>query len=243
MDSATLRSLARQYATGILNKENYRKSRGELIQKIVSGEIKVKAIDYLPPLVLEDDVTTETVQRDRTEMRPPSERAKSNENLPVIPDQPIVSKKPMPMGMMLLGGGLVLILIIGVVLFYPKPPGSETDNLAETSANATTESSQANSAAKAGMGEQLIADFLNSKDWKKENMDNFIAAWNALELEERAATANTKRMQRLSSTIYKQFLEAKALSGINSEQAIDKQTNLINFASAIGIVDNRMTLD
>jgi hypothetical protein len=56
-------------------------------------------------------------------------------------------------------------------------------------------------------------------------------------------TNSTKRMQRLHDSIFKQFLEANAMSSINKEKAIIKQKRLIKFAEAIGIDDSRLTLN
>ena len=50
-------------------------------------------------------------------------------------------------------------------------------------------------------------------------------------------------MQRMHDSIYKQFLEEKALSSIDSEKAALKQEKLIEFAKAIGMDDSRLILE
>jgi len=49
-------------------------------------------------------------------------------------------------------------------------------------------------------------------------------------------------MQRLSANIYKNFLEKKALISINPENAKKQLQELIEFAEALDIQDNRMQI-
>ena len=70
MSNKTLRELAKDYARGEIDKDDYRKSRVELITAITAGEVNVKAIDFPPPLMPsgEEAAITETAKRDKTEI-------------------------------------------------------------------------------------------------------------------------------------------------------------------------------
>lgn len=241
MSTTTLRSLAKKYATGHIDKQQYRQSRRQLIHSIIDGDTKVEPIDFPPPLELDDESEMDTIQRDRTEIIPPEKRKKSKP-LPVIEDRSAVTQTSLPAGLIAGGSALVMILVIAVVMFYPKPPGGNTAGPLNTTVNNNTVQT-ADNAEFTKAGEQLIAEFLDNKNWNEQSMQSFIDSWNELSMNEREAAANTKRMQRLSSTIYKQFMEARALASIDANQAVAKQTQLIQFANILGIVDSRMVLD
>ena len=142
---------------------------------------------------------------------------------------------------------IVISLIIAVFLFYPKPPGATPEPISSEQLTITpTNSAQSDAAAVMNTnmaGESLIADFLTEKNWTEDGLDKFITEWSALTYEEQDSAKQTKRMQRMHDSIYKQFLEEKALESIDSEKAIMKQEKLIEFATAIGISDSRLSID
>ena len=241
MTTQTLRGLARDYARGTIDKETYRKSRSALIKDIVDGQVTVKAIDYLPPLASPaDEITTRTIERDRTEIRPQTKPAPKQASAKATPKPQPVPDKKLPWLFIGVSTTVVIILIITVVLFYPKPPNTTTQTIVQ-STNATTLENYDSNVSSAG--EDLIGNFLRQKNWNEESLDNFVSQWTALSAEERLSASQTKRMQRMMSSIYKQFLEEKALASIDSEQAISKQKKLIEFASAIGINDSRLVIE
>jgi uncharacterized membrane protein len=242
MSNQTLRELAKVYAKGEIDKENYRKSRVELITAITEGKVNVKAIDFPPPLMPseEEAAITETAKRDKTEVASPQPKQRPTPNGPSS-EQPSPAKtnKKLPLMFISVSAVIVISLIIVVILFYPKPPGSattETSNEAQaTSAAATVSANMA--------GESLIADFLKQKNWSEASLETFMNSWSTLSQEERDSAKPSKRMQRMHDSIYKQFLEEKALSSIDSEKATLKQQKLIEFANAIGIDDSRLILE
>ncbi len=251
MINKTLNQLANDNATGAIDKEKYRTSRGELIKGIVSGQIAVDTIDYLPPLDMEEDpAVTEPAarERDTTEIvtpppaagkaspAPSPRKASSATSARPVPAQ----TKSFPWAFVLISTAIVILLIIAVVMFYPKPPGAKTETIVATTKQTT---STANTDPTSKAGEDLIGSFLSNKSWTKESMGAFTDSWNALSVDERAATAKTKRMQRFSSTIYKQFLEEKALASIDMDKSRQRQQSLIDFAQSIGIEDARMVIE
>ena len=240
MSNQTLHGLAKDYARGVIDKDIYRKSRTELIKGIVAGKIAVKAKDFAPPLLPtvdeDEEVITETAQkRERMEVSPqptPQRTAETQNKTPQKTNRLLLVYISVCVV-------IVLLLIIAVFLFYPKPPGSvsiETSkDLDKSEITTKTTSSMP--------GESLLAEFLTQRNWNGDSLDKFIDSWNALSQEDRESVKQTKRMQRMNDSIYKQFLEAKALASIDSEKAIMKQQKLIDFAAAIGIYDSRLILD
>ncbi len=243
MSNQTLRELAKDYALGEIDKDNYRKSRAELIKTIIEGKVKVKAIDFPPPLMPteEEAAITETAKRDKTEIiSPPSRQNPSSNGSSSKQQSSAKTNKKSPLMFITISAVIVISLIIVVILFYPKPPGSTSSETIHAS-NKTHVTSATASTSMAG--ESLIADFLTQKNWTEDSLDTFMNSWAALTQEERDSAKPTKRMQRMHDSIYKQFLEEKALSSIDSEKAAIKQEKLIEFANAIGIDDSRLELE
>lgn len=236
MSNQTLRELAKDYARGEIDKDNYRKSRVELITAITAGNVNVKAIDFPPPLMpsKEEAAITETAKRDKTEVVPPSSKKRPTPNESSSTQQPSAkTNKKSPLMFISVSVVIVISLITVVILFYPKPPGSASNEATAFAATAITNMA----------GESLIADFLKQKNWTEDSLDIFLNSWSTLSQEELDSAKPSKRMQRMHDSIYKQFLEEKALSSIDSEKAVLKQEKLIEFAKAIGIDDSRLVLE
>ena len=244
MSNQSLRELAKDYAKGEIDKDDYRKSRVELITAITAGKVDVKAIDFPPPLMPSEEETaiTEAPKRDKTEVVPSSSKKRPPANGSPTNQQPPAERKKTPLVFISVSAVIVISLIIVVILFYPKPPGSTTTETSNASDNAQAATAVATASTKMA-GESLIADFLTQKNWTEDSLDSFLNAWSALNQEDRDAAIPTKRMQRMHDSIYKQFLEEKALSSIDSEKAAMKQQKLIKFANAIGIDDSRLILE
>lgn len=247
MSRQTLRELAKDYAKGVTDKSTYRKSRTELIQGIIAGNIEVKAIDFIEPLRPSSDSDEDITQgRDRdfetTQITSPGEvtpkpKAETVSTLSSSETRNVAKKNKSNHVFIIISIVFVIALIIAVVLFYPKPPESNTPQISKISVTSAQTSSVSSAA------EVLIGKFLNEKDWSDKNLNVFVNSWTALAEEERFAAIQTNRMQRLKGTIYDQFLKAKALASIDTEKAIEKQQKLIDFASAIGIDDSRLVID
>lgn len=241
MSRQTLRGLAKDYAKGVIDKDKYRKSRTDLIQGITAGKIEVKPINYIQPLRPSDnsdDDITEGRNRDgeTTQITSP-DQVSAKPKAEVTPSTPVKAKKVTNKNksnhvFIIISIVFVLALIIAVVLFYPKPP--ETNS----SANLATDTARVST-----VGEVLIGKFLNEKDWSDKNLKKFVESWTALSQEDKNAVIDTNRMQRLKATIYDQFLKGKALESIDAEKAIEKQQKLFDFANAIGIIDSRLLIE
>lgn len=244
MSNQTLRELAKDYARGETDKESYRKSRTELIKAIIEGTVAVKVIDYPPPLIPSEDeaAITEAPKRDKTEIVSPSSKKRpARREPPAHPHSLSQTKKESPLIFILVSAAIVVSLIIAVILFYPKPPGATTSVAARISNKTQAPALSANTIDMAG--ESLIADFLSQRNWTNDSLDTFLDSWSSLTQDARDSAKSGKRMQRMHDSLYKQFLEEKALSSIDSEKAALKQQKLIEFAAAIGIDDSRLVLE
>ncbi len=251
MSKQTLRGLAKDFAKGAIGKDVYRKSRTELVQGIIAGKISLTSIDYEAPLKPTNELEsaiTEGIKRDKTEITSPQQTRKPKSNsVPPPVKQNVSSKKnkKSPFIFILVSFIIVLSLILTVILFYPKPPESETVKISVSSDNktVTVDDMTATTIDESAAGETLMANFLSENSWDEESLDKFIASWSELTAAERNSANQTKRMQRMNDSIYKRFLEGKALASIDIDKARVKQQQLIEFAYALGINDSRLTLD
>lgn len=246
MSTQTLRALAKDYARGSIDKDSYRKARGELIKNIMNGSIAVKAIDFEPPLRPNSEIEeaiTEGIDRDKTQITAPRAATKPtpSQPAPVKKQNVSASQKKSPLIFILVSSAIVLLLIIAVFLFYPKPPTTTSVNVTASDKSATT-SALANSNI-SNEAETLLANFLRANSWHESSMNDLVQAWSNLSEENKNSVTNSKRMQRLKDAIYKQFLEAKALSSIDNEKAMMKQKMLMEFANTIGINDSRLIIE
>jgi hypothetical protein len=252
MSTQTLRDLAKSYAKGTIAKESYRKSRTDLIKNIIAGDVIVKDIDYEGPLRPSNDIEeaiTEGIERDKTQITGPRQSSEPKKSPSPVTTGGITKKdKSSSLIFIFISVAIVLILILAVILFYPKPPESiqiETQSNINSTANsiASNVTGSTEGSTNTAVAETLLGSFLAEKNWSEANMDKFLQSWAEITLEEKSSVVETKRMQRMKSSIYKQFTEAKALASIDSDKARMKQQKLIDFATTLGIDDSRLVLD
>lgn len=239
MINKTLSDLAEAYANGDIDTSTYRKNRSELLREIVAGHVPVEPIDYLPPLEIEEEAAvTQPMARETTQLLGQSvPRGNLSDAIETtMPPDHNKSYKMLYIGVSIL---IVILLIVAVIMFYPEPPSAQKK--AQALPSATVENSVNADLAKPG--EAIITDFLQENVWDDGALDAFLQQWKALDYEQQVAASSTKRMQRLSSEIYRRFLEEKALASIDSEKALSRQQKLIDFASEIGIKDTRMSIE
>lgn len=237
----TLRQLARAYAEGELDKDNYRENRGELIAGILAGDIQVPEHEDLPPVrPRPDDATVEQA----TERRLPKKKVTAPPTPALDPPPPPAQPREdtgEPRRFALIAGIVAACLIIvALLIFYlggATGPGGAAEDA--TSFNSTP----APGSATATPGQKLIASFLRDRTWTDQRLSRFVDDWHALSDEEKNAVAGTVAMGQLTNAIYKQLLEEQALSGLkNGEAALERQRQLVEFAHRIGIEDPRIAL-
>jgi hypothetical protein len=171
MSKQTLRELAKDYAKGTIGKENYRKSRTELIQNIISDKVAVKPIDYVEPLKPPsnvDDAITEGINRDRDTTKIASQNNQKPES---VSSSVAHIKKPekntkSPNIFIIVSIIIVLFLILAVFLFYPEPPDATVVDSSDNSSSVTNSPSAIESSA----SNSVSADTLIRKFPKREKL-------------------------------------------------------------------------
>lgn len=264
MAQKTLREFAKEYAKGTLSKEAYRKSRADLLEGILAGEIPVWVNTYPAPIVFHGsgekrEITQRRGRRNRADgsgdeqneitriVTEPDEVSDSFPSAPravPIPPAPAAPvSRPVPMAGMIAG---VVLVALAAVAYLAARPGETPAPGAGSAQSAATEVPSATASARAPADRaapDLIKRFLEQKNWTDAGMDAFLSEWQSLSAEQRASAAGSMEMSQLANTIYKKLLEERALSGLGTgEQGMAKQRRLIAFAGEIGIQDPRLTV-
>ena len=234
-----LQELAKEYAQNTIDLESYRKSRSELIKGICAGEIVVKENEYLAPLDnLEEklDDTTENMitqivnqGKDSKAATATSKARPTDQKNSSYPSTGKTGQKTIIIGSLVI---VVLCLIILTILLSPatkeEPPKTILTN------EVVKESSA---------GQNLIVEFMQQKNWTKENLNSFVASWQQLSGQEHEATHASPEMKRLTNAIYRQLLDERALISLGDvENSVANQKMLVNFTERLGIDDKRFTV-
>ena len=236
MTTKTLRALAKEFSLGTTDQATYRKSRSELIEGIVAGEVPVAPIDFLPPLDLDEG--DPTVEAAATMIRP--------EPVAQRPEPPPTPTKETH-HYWLIGSGVVALicLFVLVVLFIKR---DETPLQEPATMQQVTPMQPATSVIEAPTlstgSSNLIEAFLNQNNWTVDSMQQFLADWQKLNLEEQTVGLNSPAISLLRNAIHNQLLEERALLGLSDNATvISKQQALVNFADEIGIIDPRLIVE
>ena len=239
MTNKSLRSLAKDYANGVLSKDSYRNARNELLQGIVSGKFTVAKSEFRAPLQMEDpDIT-----RDKTAiMQAPAEK-KPRPTTEFVPPDPPPSPptSSSPLKLILITSIIATIAVITIIFFYTKPEQQEQETLANTDHQPEISKQQEN---KNNAGHMLFENFLKANNWNDEGLQQFINDWNNLTDVERADTLSSPLKTQMANAINRQLLEERALFNLGGDKAsvIERQRSLVNFADTIGIDDPRLTV-
>jgi len=218
----TLRSLAKDYANGTLEKDNYRKERTVYLEAILAGDVSVR-----------QKQSTASVTQDRSDsvtQRKPNTTQPSTE-----------ATRRFNSKMILLAGGTVLTLIVIIVLMLSSGENenvnpADSEAIVETPAPTRLETTPT-------AAQDLISSFLSSNMWSVSSMDTFLQDWNNLATTDKTDISNTVEFSQLTSSILKKLVEERALSTIgNPETSLEKQRQLVEFAASIGINDPRISL-
>lgn len=160
-----LRELAREYAQNNIDRESYRNSRRKLIQGICTGEIEVKAHEYLAPLETFSEELDDTTENIITEIVRQAKNTKPVAAIPKKPETPQakVELKPAPSPAessagnfkqknILIGAGTIIVLsiLILVILLFPTVEDKPSTNIDRPIVQSSA-------------GQGLIIDFLQQK--------------------------------------------------------------------------------
>jgi hypothetical protein len=243
MTVKTLQALAKDHASGVLDRGSYRKVRDQFFADVLSGKIKVKPIDFRPPVEVED--LDSTMERERTRIQSVSAQKQSQQPSPKpeIPQEikpPVKTAPGFPKMLILVVTILVTISVIIILTLLRKSGETvalNTDNRQIEVLNSIPEVESNEPSA----GEQLIADFLAQNNWSDENLQEFTSEWDFLTTEEQASGLESPLKAQLANAIYQQLLEERALLNLGeSASVLSRQNTLINFASEVGINDSRL---
>ena len=258
MPSKTLRSLAKDHASGVLDKVAYRKARDLLFDGVLTGKITVEPIDFRPPLDIQDLDATMEREREKTQIKnipaqkqsssPTSTQTTTQIQVPVPETAPEKHPGDTPGITVNLILGIAIVVIIGLIIFLALPlifqktgnmTSIDTDNSTATGSDISITENQATEHTTAG--EELIAEFLAQNDWSDNSLQEFKSSWNSLTAEEQADGLASPIKGQLANAIYQQLLEERALLGLgDTASVISRQNTLVNFASEFGINDPRL---
>jgi len=232
----TLRDLAKGYAGGKLDKAKYRAARTAYIESVVSGAVTLLSSQDSGGLA----ATTATDlnlrnSSDKTSMMGSAAYSRSQSN------EGDTGKSGKTKTGLFIGGAALLVVIVAIVIAL-------TGNKQEPSPTAVAAGSSANTASAIPDTTPtatitLIRTFLTSNNWSQPTLDKFVADWQQMPEADRSASMSSVELGQLSNAIYKKLLEERALSGIgNPETSLDKQRLLVEFATSIGIQDQKISL-
>lgn len=263
--SKTLRSLAKDYANGVLDRGSYRTARDELLLGIISGKIPVLKIDYRPPLDIEDlDIT-----RDKTTIKSqPAARQEPKPAAEIVPPPPppktrtpksTAKPRPSPRPTANPAGisvsqpfslPIMVILIttiiatIGLIIFITfNWSGNQQWFPVESQENNEPAAQQEQMPLQTlpNTGIELIEQFLANKNWTDSSLNQFLTEWNNLGVVEKNTAMASSVKTQLANAINRQLVEERALLSLgDTASVISRQHALVNFAEQIGINDPRI---
>ena len=243
-----LRELAEEYAQNVLDRESYHKSRRELIQKICAGEIEVEEHEYLFPIEDLPEEINETCENIITQLSRPA-TDDSDATVPgrtgsssVARPKPKASPAPRPRWIIqqknIVIGMAAIILLAIITLTILLLPATDDSSIQKPEVQVSEYNS----------GQILITEFIQQKNWSQDSLASFVTSWQQLSDEELNAVQTSPEMKRLTSTIYQQLLDERAVLSLGDlslgdiKNAVVNQRLLVNFANQLGINDARLTV-
>jgi len=220
----TLRGLARNYANGTLNKETYRKERTAYLDSVLSGKLSVQQLPHPP----------------RSTTQTPGEMP---ERKAVSATEPTRPDSFNPRILLLAGAAVIALVVIIVLIIFSGEDEQATSTTGSATATVAPTPPAPASAITQSAAQGLIKAFLASNVWSETSLQAFLVEWNAIPDAEKAGINSTVEFSQLTGSIYKKLVEERALSTIgNPETSLEKQRQLVEFASRIGITDPRISL-
>jgi len=234
MNSVSLRQLARQFTDGEIDQSKYRTARKKLINGIINGTITVQENTYPRPLISppSDDETSQR-QYAKTVIRPKGSKRQPGEDISATASEQ--KRWVMPAGIGIIA--ILLAIAIGFIVLTDSPEQVADQNISASEAPADNTKLPGT-----GSSDKIIDDFLSRKVWHKDALESFRTQWSELTPAKTRSALESDAMKRLSNAIHRQLLEEQSLAVIGDGQAAaQKQKQLMDFASSIGIADPRFT--
>lgn len=241
MGQVSLRELVQKYTKGEVGKEEYRKTRTDLINNVLAREDNLRINTY-PPLIKPTDEGTVDI----TERSQKKEPVKSPATPGVTPPaDKTVPSRGQPLNPMYIAGALILIIItiIAVVVLLPDHSQNQRVNVQEQPVTQETRPAPAVS----DRARTLIREFLQKNNWDNGNMDEFLRAWRALPETDSQSIKGSMALNRLSNAIYNRLQEERAIAELDATASetvadVSRQERLVAFARQIGINDDRISV-
>ena len=226
IEEKTLKGLANAYAVGLLSKEKYRRERAIYLESVLAGKVTLPEPRY-------DATTTSGPITDFNLNRLRRTNYNSQKNQPSSNKRSKSSK----VGILIGSSALVVALLIFSLMVSINDNSSDFIQDEDFSSEIYTLNIPPTGA------QNMITDFLQKNMWGESNLVSFSEQWQEIPESERAFAMNSVEYSRLINAIYKKLLEERALSRIgNPIMSYEKQQKLVEFASILGIKDQRITL-
>ncbi|HSR62886.1 MAG TPA: SUMF1/EgtB/PvdO family nonheme iron enzyme [Gammaproteobacteria bacterium] len=250
MTATNLRALAKDYANGVIDREKYRKARAELIEGILAGDIKVESREFIAPVEAGDDTD---ITQEKTALRTEPDAFRSTgefEGPPTVTARKPARKQPGKSSQKWIIGSAIVIIICSVVIVTLLLQGEEEPEPVvfeaippEPEVAAPDTAMIEPAAEKPDAGITLIEQFLDSKNWQTNSIEQFSAEWQKLSDAEQQAAISSPALTQLNNAIYQQLLKERALVGLAEPEKINaRQEILVGLAKTVGIYDDRLTV-
>ena len=235
MAQVSLRDLVQKYTRGEIGKDEYRKTRTDLIKDVLAREHTLRTNTFPPLIKPGDEGTLDITERSQKKDGGKSQAATTaGENAATSGSRPL---NPLYIATALI---LVIITVIAVILLLPEHAPEQQATVQEppklqTPARVSTRA------------KTLIQEFLQNNKWDNDSLDTFLRAWTALSETDQKSIKGSMVLNRLTNAIYNRLLEERAIIGLDTTASetsadINKQDRLVFFARQLGINDDRIRI-
>jgi septal ring-binding cell division protein DamX len=208
MNKSQLRKLAREFALGRLEEDEYRQRRRDLVRDIVDGKVAIVREAPPPPPPPSADTGAATIE--------------AAVPLEPVPERPKLSP-------LHIGAGVLIVAAL-VWLFLPSP--------APEQAGETVTVEQPIPEPRVSPARGLVEEFVASRDWSEYTVSRFMENWNALSDADRQDAATARWFNELIIAINEEIKTQNALVNFDtSGNAVRTGERFAELAAFLGIED------
>ena len=238
MSQVSLRELVQKYSRGEIGKEEYRKTRTELIKNVLDREATLRVNTY-PPLVRPADEST----LDITERSQKKEASKTSGSAAAPPSE--IKKPParFPAPLYIAGALILVVIVLAVIVMIL--PGQKPQKVTVEPVASAPPAKPAPETSITAPAQKLIGDFLQQNTWDTDSLDEFLNAWHTLSDADRQSIKGSMSLNRLTNAIYTRLQEERAIVALDKSAAetradFSREESLVFFARQLGIKDDRI---
>ena len=183
--STTLRSLAKSYATGQIEKDYYRRKRAEFLEDILDGDVLLQdTISEKQPLNFNSTYSRMNLRKE--ELDAAVSRYKKYFNKQKKSQNSYISKQSI-----FISGVVICILLVVAIVYITGTQNQQADtrNILDD--------------APPSAAQNLILSFIEQNNWGQSNLDAFLMDWRAIDASERSSASTSTEYIRLINSIYK----------------------------------------